>query len=167
MRIEVQNKDVENWLKEYGEKYVDPDGIKRSKSMYIYKDRGYYAKLAEVLQNRDKRFEVYLAPDNEPGIVFCNKKDNKTFHLKSDQFGFSAPSGRLNHPYDEYLLKTKPEHIEYAKSKIAGWIKSTRSIGGSFLWPMEQKEDTKKEDTTWNLDPDYNRRRLRMQPGTS
>lgn len=74
------------------------------------------------------------------------------FYLKSDQLGFSAPSKNKNHIYDVYIEKKgkSEEENEEACKQVAEWIYNTRTLGGSFLWPMEYM------DGEWNTNPKYN-----------
>ncbi len=55
------------------------------------------------------------------------------FYLRSDQFGFSAPSNDKSHPYDLYIMKHKNK--DKAIQQVADWLICSRTIGGSFLWP--------------------------------
>lgn len=108
-----------------GEKgpYVDPDSMG---DKGLRANPKFYKKLCEFLQTRDKNYTE--------GSKFIEYGEVK---LVSDQFGFSAPSLELSHPYDRYLReckadgKDKDETIE----KVANWVIESRTIGGSFLWP--------------------------------
>ena len=75
--------------------------------------------------------------DCEEGIevfeIDCKKNKKRIFFLRSDQLGFSAPTKDRSYPYDLYLMKSGNK--EDALEQIANWIISSRTIGGSFLWP--------------------------------
>lgn len=62
-----------------------------------------------------------------------NGSETELFYLRSDQFGFSAPSNEKNHPYDLYISKCSDK--QKAVNQVIQWIAATRTIGGSFLWP--------------------------------
>lgn len=62
----------------------------------------------------------------------CEKKF--LFYLRSDQLGFSAPTNEKSHPYDLYIMKSKNKYD--AVQQVADWVIKSRTIGGSFLWPM-------------------------------
>jgi hypothetical protein len=93
----------------------------------ILNGRYYYVcqKLDECTQ-----IAVYTSED-------YRKEKKPCFYLKSDQFGFSAPSDKRIHPYDVYLLCVENEKKEEAIENVANWICESRTIGGAFLWPME------------------------------
>lgn len=139
--------------------YRDPDKK--------YKDNtnnSFYSNLVELLNIQENKFltkndekwqyrliEGVNAPDKTgflkpPSIeVLCGNRT--VLYLRSDQFGFSAPKGKINfsrnkkkYPYDEYLIKAKADD-KY--EKVADWIWKTRSIGGSFLWPINPYESKK------------------------
>lgn len=96
---------IKKWIEEFEKEYIDPDGIKRGKNGYEYNNEAFYNEYKNLLENRNNKFELHFDPRNEPGLIMINKKNKEKFWLKSDQFGFSAPSSKLNHVYDVYLLK--------------------------------------------------------------
>lgn len=146
------------------------NGTDKYKNISIYQDpdsKGsysliYYRKLARFLNQRERVFfdkklfddkEFVYEADNyeDKGVLILVKsKDGKAlFYLQSDQFGFSAPSGSFvkrgkKHIYDVYLELSKDENKE---ENVAKWIWESRTIGGSFLWPLEKRE---------NRNPAYN-----------
>lgn len=102
---------------------------------------------------------------NDPRDKNKEIESGPLFYLKSDQFGFSRPSTEHKHPYDSYLEKTlkeaenkeadiKEKEINDAKNNVAKWLYETRGLGGSFLWPMEQKTCG-----GWDSNPKYNTER--------
>lgn len=152
-------KNYTNFLKEFYQKetwnsredcYNDPD----NSSDYFYKD------LVVFLNNSEERLKgklneryKYEFSGNPYGIsVFdaSNKSMFPIFYLKSDQFGFSAPSKDKNHPYDKYLQYSGSDSEKSIK-KVIDWIYYSRTLGGSFLWPMEQSKYG-----YWKSNPYYN-----------
>lgn len=71
-------------------------------------------------------------------------KHSHLFYLKPDQFGFSAPSKNKNHPYDTYILKSEVKGD--AIKDVGKWVYKSRTIGGSFLWPLEVDQKGKPID---------------------
>lgn len=91
-----------------------------------------------ILTKQDEKDNMYI--DNYKITVI---QDNKAiFRLTSDQFGFSAteesysnnkyPLTKLLHLYQKKEL-TEQEKV---KKLITKYVKNTRTIGGSFLWPL-------------------------------
>lgn len=143
--------DEKEWQKDYvGDEemndsvYIDPDSekskcipfyealtaflnareeqVKGLNGQYTYKfneTKPYGIEVREIIKLRDGREEI-------AGPIF---------YLKSDQFGFSAPKNGGKYPYDIYINRSKDK--ESAKEKVADWVYYSRSLGGSFLWPME------------------------------
>lgn len=115
--------------------YTDPDNKK---------NEIFYSKLCEFLNQREKEFK--LKGTYKYRFVFDNgieaSEDGKfLMYLVSDQFGFSAPRVELNHIYDDYLIS---EDFDGNYEKIKDWIKNSRTLGGSFLWPKDEKGDFNK-----------------------
>ena len=120
--------------------YCDPD--KTYKKAY---DHAFFEKLVLCLKERENEFQrkkklsgefSYQFVEDE-GIKVSRKnecgQDIELFYLRSDQFGFSAPSNEKSHPYDLYIMDS--EDKKEAINKVAEWISISRTIGGSFLWP--------------------------------
>lgn len=126
---------IENWIKAFYEEYVDPDGIRKSKKdEYTYNNLKFYELYQKVLNKRIDKFEVSFKSNSDtPGLQVKNLETKMTFCLKSDQFGFSAPSVQLNHPYDIYLVNCKNSELEGAIKNVMEWIRKTRIVGGSFF----------------------------------
>lgn len=114
--------------------YKDPD------CTYGYKNSLFYINLERFLNFQSKQVKFKFIPGK--GIKF-----NKNVILRSDQLGFSAPkynttwnktSGWSNkYLYARYLnLKQgkNPKDINY--KHIVDIIWDSRTIGGSFLWPI-------------------------------
>lgn len=138
--LDTYTKDLENYVNRTDvlsvkKHYQDPDGS------YYFKNKEFFTDLTDFLNKQENdhikeenrytyRFEK---EDYKRGI--CVRKNNETlFYLRSDQFGFSAPTpDDREYPYDLY---SKSDDKDKCK-KIATWISNTRTIGGSFLWPLK------------------------------
>ena len=145
-------------------KYKDPD-TEESRSYEFYEK---LTKFLNIQENSSKyqlkgKYTYKFNYTNPYGIEVREKSNdprdkNKEiesgpiFYLKSDQFGFSRPSKEHKHPYDSYLEKSS--YSETSKKNVAKWLYETRRLGGSFLWPMEQKTCG-----IWDSNPEYNIRR--------
>ncbi|MCR5060057.1 MAG: hypothetical protein K6A80_03380 [Saccharofermentans sp.] len=127
--------------------YNDPDA-KDTKNVE------FYSGLAKFLTKQEEEMRDRLNEEWTYKAVFGEQKDNydygiqvfengnKLFVLFSDQFGFSAPDFKKNHPYDYYIKLAKEageDKYKEAISNVAEWIFESRSIGGSFLWPRHGK----------------------------
>lgn len=160
-------RDYLNWLAEQLGKqpenpYIDPDSN--------YKNPKFYQDLCLFLNKREQELEQKLCEKN---IYYFNENDKEiygiqvkeiveneeklVFYLKSDQFGFSRPSeDERKYIFDVYLDLNKSEEKKKIKAinNIVNWISNTRTIGGSFLWPME-----KNKKGYWIQNPAYNQDR--------
>lgn len=130
------------------EYYCDPDQTykKGYDHKFFYQLVKFLNKKEEEFNKREEEFKdklngkfKYIFEENNGIKVFeIVKKDNgsedenELFYLSSDQLGFSAPSNEKEHPYDLYIKQQcKCDVIE----QVTEWIISSRTIGGSFLWP--------------------------------
>jgi len=121
-------------------------------------DENFYMDLAEFLtkalnskyefekpnkpNKSDKPFAIRFQDSNPPS----ENPDAKYIYLRSDQFGFSAPrasmawNGEISYPYARYLsvnLDDNKGADEKEKRRfVAECIYETRTIGGSFIWPI-------------------------------
>lgn len=119
--------------------YFDPDAsYKRNYNNHFFCQLTLFlnkreSQLSSKLQGK---FQYKFVQDS--GIkVWGTDKDGKSispFVLRSDQLGFSSPSNEKSHPYDLYIMKS--ENKCDAIEKVIEWITISRTIGGSFLWPM-------------------------------
>lgn len=120
--------------------YVDPD----SKSCLLYKNLVKFLNIQEKEidgLNGKLTYEFSLDP-----FGICVKyEDNNKWFLKSDQLGFS-----VNGIYEKYIEKAKDK--KNAKENVSQWIFASRTLGGSFLWPM----DINQKDGSWITNPQYN-----------
>lgn len=125
--------------------YMDPD----NSSVLLYRDLACFLnKREEQVEGLSGIFSYELSFDPFGIKVTDDKKD--IWFLKSDQLGFSAIGGI----YQAYIEKA-PDREE-ALRQVSQCIFVSRSLGGSFLWPMD-----KKEDGGWISNPQYNKTRGR------
>ena len=132
--------------------YNDPDNKKNT---------DFYDKLANFLNasrisrknNNILSFEANEVPYGMITVYYKDKYGNKQhFTVHSDQLGFSAVPWiyfRKNYPLSRYLemQKNKSDKDPDAIAEfLANYVYTTRTLGGSFLWP----------ETLWK---DYNKSR--------
>ncbi len=124
------------WLNFYWEcidtnPYVDPDMQEEGRKVRI--NPCFYNDLSTFLaKKKDGRKYQYKVQDK-----FISDGDG--INLVSDQFGFSAPKILVTHPYEIYLQKCKQEgkDKELVIENVINWVMTSRTIGGSFLWPND------------------------------
>lgn len=123
--------------------YSDPDSSYRKR-----RDHSFFIDLETFLNEQEKKmkemypnslqgyFEYRFTEDEgiEVSGTYIKGKKMQPFYLRSDQFGFSAPVKEKCYPYDLYIAKN--ENKDEAVKKVIEWISMSRTIGGSFLWPM-------------------------------
>ena len=148
----------DNVLKRYfnmKKEYKDPDSFDSKEY-----DVDFYRDYHNAIKNNGDFYEKL-------GIEFEFKEDAKgiqmkigenKLQLKSDQFGFSFNGIDPNkiYPYDAYLLLFDDDELQKDDehsplNKVASWVKKTRVVGGSFLWPIENGDT--------NFNPEYNKKR--------
>lgn len=124
--------------------YCDPDTTYK-KSL----DNHFFERLVTFLNEQEDHFSKEKDLDKKPrlegkyaytfevnkGIKVKSDNTKDSFYLKSDQLGFSAPTNEKVYPYDLFLIKSRD--IDKALKQVANWIVSSRTIGGSFLWPEQ------------------------------
>ena len=117
--------------------YEDPDRLVGKKRI----NTKFYSDLKDFLNKKencecDKEGPYTYGEDDKYKYI---KNENTGVELVSDQFGFSAPSLKLSHPYDIYLRKCKDEgkNRDEAINNVVKWVMESRTIGGSFLWPKD------------------------------
>ena len=116
--------------------YCDPDTTYKKGFNHHF-----FEQLVKFLNKRECRLkdkvegEYEYTFEEDKGIKVEDKKNNDIFYLKSDQLGFSAPINEKVYPYDLYLMKSEATKVE--REQVADWIITSRTIGGSFLWPEE------------------------------
>lgn len=122
--------------------YEDPDSLAGNKRI----NTKFYSDLCDFLNYSRKKYGCdkktkYTYSESDKYI----KNESTNVELVSDQFGFSAPSLKLSHPYDIYLEKCKKEgkNKDKAIDNVIKWVMESRTIGGSFLWPKDIWGDDK------------------------
>jgi len=134
--IDIEDKpfDVKRW-------YFDPDGaFHKSKNHLFFEHLVEFLRESEDRFSRDEKLNGCFNYELEAGKgIKVSEKDKKgkaiqEFYLRSDQLGFSAPANDKSHPYDLFITKSKDK--EKAVTQVCDWVSTTRTIGGSFLWPM-------------------------------
>lgn len=160
-----------HWVDEYKkdlESYIKSDAAPRvysdldSSYRKDWDDHSFFYDLVTFLNEREKEMKnslqggfAYRFSEGKGIGVFDkdNDKEEPLFWLRSDQFGFSAPiKGGCypNYPYDLYLdlyIKehgNKDEAKDKAIEQVIEWISRSRTIGGSFLWPIQFWENYNK-----------------------
>ena len=138
-KVFVSNNKTNDYL------YMDPD----NSSVLLYRDLACFLnKREKQVERLNGKFSYELSFDPFGIKVTDDTKD--VWYLKSDQLGFSAIGGI----YQTYIEKA-PDR-EKALRQVSQWIFASRSLGGSFLWPMDEKKDG-----SWISNPQYNKTRGR------
>ena len=155
-----------------GGKYVDPDCIddintpyynflteflkkRESESCYENKFSFVPPKNAKLTTDDEKNLK-----DNDEYKIVVKQDDEELFRLTSDQFGFSGNEGiyrqtygHLKYPLARINYLSKNESIDERNrilNKLINYVKNTRTLGSSFIWPTPKKsEGTRK--STYNM----------------
>lgn len=127
--------------------YIDPD---KKENEEFYRELSNFLNAANSHRKNKLSFVAYETPDEMISVYYNkDKKDEKKyFSLHSDQLGFSAVPWiyfRKNYPLSRYLemqknkldrQKNKSEEGQKAVAEfLANYVYTTRTLGGSFLWP--------------------------------
>lgn len=132
--------------------YIDPD---KKENEEFYRELSIFLNASRISRKNNKilSFEANEAPYGMITVYYKDKYGNKQhFTVHSDQFGFSAVPCiyfRKNYPLSRYLemQKNKSDKDPDAVAEfLANYVYTTRTLGGSFLWP----------ETLWK---DYNKSR--------
>ena len=132
--------------------YIDPD---KKENEEFYRELSNFLNASRISRKNNKilSFEANEAPYGMITVYYKDKYGNKQhFTVHSDQFGFSAVPCiyfRKNYPLSRYLemQKNKADKDPDAVAEfLANYVYTTRTLGGSFLWP----------ETLWK---DYNKSR--------
>lgn len=132
--------------------YIDPD---KKENEEFYRELSNFLNASRISRKNNKilSFEANEAPYGMITVYYKDKYGNKQhFTVHSDQFGFSAVPCiyfRKNYPLSRYLemQKNKLDKDPDAVAEfLANYVYTTRTLGGSFLWP----------ETLWK---DYNKSR--------
>lgn len=124
--LQKTEKEKEIWNRFKNKPYTDPDTSHNNEHSL------FYINLERYLNKKFyKMFCEFHSNNNPTGLSIINSN----IVLRSDQFGFSAPHNsyawnKNKYPYAKYLNKTNDS------KKIADIIWKTRTLGGSFLWPI-------------------------------
>lgn len=139
--------------------YIDPDSVSDVNKS------NFYNHLTCFLNHQEEKYKksyLFLPPSKAPMTTsekidddMYDKLDEKKivvtqsrkvlFRLTSDQFGFSATETKYNdnrYPLTNLLRlyqNSEPEERDKVKKRITQYVKNTRTIGGSFLWPVPPK----------------------------
>lgn len=132
--------------------YIDPD---KKENEEFYRELSNFLNASRISRKNNKilSFEANEAPYGMITVYYKDKYGNKQhFTVHSDQVGFSAVPCiyfRKNYPLSRYLemQKNKSDKDPDAVAEfLANYVYTTRTLGGSFLWP----------ETLWK---DYNKSR--------
>lgn len=132
--------------------YIEPD---KKENEEFYRELSNFLNASRISRKNNKilSFEANEAPYGMITVYYKDKYGNKQhFTVHSDQFGFSAVPCiyfRKNYPLSRYLemQKNKSDKDPDAVAEfLANYVYTTRTLGGSFLWP----------ETLWK---DYNKSR--------
>ena len=127
--------------------YNDPDNKKNDK---FYSDLSNFLNAERISRKNNKilSFEANEAPYGMITVYYKDKKgEEHHFTLHSDQLGFSAVPCtyfKQNYPLSRYLEMQKnksdkdPDAIANFLTK---YVYTTRTLGGSFLWPESWQRD--------------------------
>lgn len=126
--------------------YIDPDNNKNKK---FYSDLSDFLNAASWKNKKKLYFKANEAPYGMITVYYKDQYGNEQhFTVHSDQLGFSAVPWiyfRKNYPLSRYLEMQKNK-LDKQKNKsdqdldaiaefLANYVYTTRTIGGSFLWP--------------------------------
>lgn len=123
--------------------YTDPDG---KKNTGFYKDLSDFLNAARISRKNDKiiSFEANEAPYGMITVYYKDQYGNEQhFTVHSDQLGFSAVClkyFRKNYPLSRYLEMQKnksDKKLETVAKFLSEYVYTTRTLGGSFLWPED------------------------------
>lgn len=127
--------------------YIDPDG-KENTDFYSALSNFLNASRISRKNNKILSFEANEAPYGMITVYYKDKYGNKQhFTVHSDQFGFSAVPCtyfKQNYPLSRYLemQKNKSENDQAKAAEfLTKYVYTTRTLGGSFLWPESWHRD--------------------------
>lgn len=136
--------------------YIDPD---KKENEEFYRELSNFLNAANSHRKNKLSFVAYETPDEMISVYYNkDKKDEKKyFSLHSDQLGFSAVPWiyfRKDYPLSRYLEMQKNK-LDRQKNKsvegqkaiaefLANYVYTTRTLGGSFLWPETLHEQYNK-----------------------
>lgn len=119
---------------------MDPD---KKESIDFYNDLSDFLNAASCEHRKDLLFKANGL--SKKGIMVYRKKDKKEyFTIQSDQLGFSAVPWiyfSTKYPLSRYFEMQKNKE---AAQFLAKYVLTTRTLGGSFLWPETLHEQYNK-----------------------
>lgn len=132
----------------YSDIYIDPDNKKNEE---FYRELSNFLNVSRISRKNNKilSFEANEAPYGMITVHYKGQNGKEYgFRLHSDQLGFSAVPCiyfRNNYPLSRYLEMQKNK-LDKRKNKsnkatdavadfLAGYVYTTRTLGGSFIWP--------------------------------
>lgn len=123
--------------------YIDPDGKKNTD---FYRALSDFLNAANSHRKNKLSFEAYETPDEMISVYYNKGKkgEKKYFSLQSDQLGFSAVPWiyfSTKYPLSRYFEMQKNKE---AAQFLAEYVLTTRTLGGSFLWPETLHEQYNK-----------------------
>ncbi|MCQ5151685.1 DUF6994 family protein [Ruminococcus bicirculans (ex Wegman et al. 2014)] len=134
---EIEIEKNKAWKKLRGKKiayyniYMDPD---KKENIDFYNDLSDFLNAASCEHRKDLLFKANGL--SKKGIMVYRKKDKKEyFTIHSDQLGFSAVPWIYfsnKYPLSRYFEMQKNKE---AAQFLADYVLTTRTLGGSFLWP--------------------------------
>lgn len=140
-KVKVLNETQREYKNTFLKGYRDPDSfVTRKYNKCFYSEYWKAIKEKGKKHGIDFQFNFDAKKTSEYGIQMVINNEGKTIQLKSDQFGFSIPDGKFKHPYYIYYSKAvNASDRENAITNISKYREITRLVGGSFLWPIEEK----------------------------
>lgn len=134
----------------YSDIYIDPDNKKNEE---FYRELSNFLNASRISRKNNKilSFEANEAPYGMITVHYKGQNGKEYgFRLHSDQLGFSAVPCiyfRNNYPLSRYLemqknkldkLKNKSDKkLETVAKFLSEYVYTTRTLGGSFLWPED------------------------------
>lgn len=127
----------------YCDIYIDPD---YKKNEDFYRALSDFLNAANSHRKNKLSFEAYETPDEMISVYYNKGKkgEKKYFSLQSDQLGFSAVPWiyfSTKYPLSRYFEMQKNKE---AAQFLAEYVLTTRTLGGSFLWPETLHEQYNK-----------------------
>ena len=127
--------------------YNDPDGKENEK---FYRALSDFLNASRISRKNNKilSFEANEDPHGMITVYYKNQNGKKHgFTLHSDQLGFSAVPCtyfKQNYPLSRYLeMQRNKSENDQAKAAdfLTKYVYTTRTLGGSFLWPESWRRD--------------------------
>ena len=159
----------ERWIEEYVRYaedfpdifYEDPDETHaHGKNSFFYLQLvAFLNKREHIMRNKLRKddgpwfYEMkgQIKGNNQPSGITVRKGKEDIMYLRSDQFGFSTPKDSIEndcrYPYVKYMIESNsPDKYRH----VADWIWNTRTVGGSFIWPIQHDEKNNRWQSHYN-----------------